>query len=705
MCKGFPIKSFTSFQLERVIFMEEIEKTKKKHKKNKIKLLINLAINLLGTITIVTFLLFMQTEAACKKQNQDSITKLDEVVEIMVKNASEKEEVIRTYDQSYLDKAQTIAYLIQTDKAVSDALKDEEKGVENAKQLIEKLAKKENFDLESINLFDILGNRQVSFISGHEGESLELDRDSVLPFILENQTIKSVFTPFNYNHSGKNQSEYIVSSPSDLEIKENEIIRYYGCKITDTFLLLIGQDPSSLYEEVNQMISLNYLLSSVTVGSNGYVFAIDNNNDFAYYPDASLLGKDAYSYGLNNKNTKDGYEGWIKINKTSLYCVSMHLTKERIEEKFKELYEETFASYVKKGLISKEEAESKKTSIINQVNEDFSGLEIYIAGVSEKEIKNNRTVTCSIGAILFILVSGLQISYCYIVKNEIVKKHKQKSKRLFKHLYINGTVSRKVTPLTMVGLIIIFLATLYTQSIFALSKQIKANGNYLKEIEQTLNLNEEQAKKVNQECENEYIKKCDAINYVVKTNPGINVLFLDDEGNHRLIHRDSITDEQRNMAKSYLKTLAQKMGIIDIYLINTDGETLAASSVYQDFNLSKDPEAQSYPFWNVLKGYVPYYIQDSTTDDQGNSSQYVGQPIYKTYIGQDGKTYNDVIGMVQIAIDSQKYVSRLSYCDIAHVLDNIIVGTSGFSFAVDRTLETFVYYPSVSTTYTLIGQS
>ena len=69
--------------------------------------------------------------------------------------------------------------------------------------------------------------------------------------------------------------------------------------------------------------SLNGTLSRIQPGNGGFVFCVDEDTKkFVYYPDETLVGRDALEYGLKKDQIKDNYCDYITINGTSYYTVT-----------------------------------------------------------------------------------------------------------------------------------------------------------------------------------------------------------------------------------------------------------------------------------------------------------------------------------------------------------------------------------------------
>ena len=104
-----------------------------------------------------------------------------------------------------------------------------------------------------------------------------------------------------------------------------------------------------------------------------------------------------------------------------------------------------------------------------------------------------------------------------------------------------------------------------------------------------------------------------------------------------------------------------------------------------NFTLSEDPNDQSYPFRQLLQG-VDHYIQEPMPDEvSGQLRQYIGVVLHNDK--------GDAEGFVQLGIRSSRLENLLATVQIDNVLDGIQVGQNGFAFAVNKSDNTFAYYP------------
>lgn len=79
-------------------------------------------------------------------------------------------------------------------------------------------------------------------------------------------------------------------------------------------MVVIEQNPAELTELYDNTSSISAVLSSVSVGQTGYVFAISGKDYVvSYHPNAELIGSDALSDGMNVSNLENGTFTWLLL--------------------------------------------------------------------------------------------------------------------------------------------------------------------------------------------------------------------------------------------------------------------------------------------------------------------------------------------------------------------------------------------------------
>lgn len=110
--------------------------------------------------------------------------------------------------------------------------------------------------------------------------------------------------------------------------EENQTWRYYSARIDDNTMVVIEQNPVELTELIDSTSSASAVLSSVSVGQSGFVFAISGSDYVVtYHPNSEVIGTDVLDDGVDVTDLENGKFSWIDFEGERLYCgVSEMLT-------------------------------------------------------------------------------------------------------------------------------------------------------------------------------------------------------------------------------------------------------------------------------------------------------------------------------------------------------------------------------------------
>lgn len=120
-------------------------------------------------------------------------------------------------------------------------------------------------------------------------------------------------------------------------------------------------------------------------------------------------------------------------------------------------------------------------------------------------------------------------------------------------------------------------------------------------------------------------------------------------------------------------------------IFDKNGKEVVSDSSYVNFEVSTDPEEQSYEFRSLLQGQE-YYIQQAREDEISG--------IYRQYIGvllKDGEGNAD--GFVQMGVVPDKLEEALQTTKLSAVLGGVKASAGGFAFAVEKENQSFAYFP------------
>ena len=144
--------------------------------------------------------------------------------------------------------------------------------------------------------------------------------------------------------------------------------------------------------------------------------------------------------------------------------------------------------------------------------------------------------------------------------------------------------------LSFVGIICILVISFYMQTLFALSSQSISNNQHLDDVEKTMARFEQRVDELTEQYNTWYLNKCQIATYILENN------------------RELIEDEEK------IGELSDILQVKYIYVFDHTGTIVATNSTYNNFQVSQDPEDQSYEFNKLLLG-GDYLIQEAQPDE------------------------------------------------------------------------------------------
>lgn len=435
-------------------------------------------------------------------------------------------------------------------------------------------------------------------------------------------------SPVDFTRSRYNQlrTVFINGEPSQpFQVQTGDFgYRYYGAKIDGNRMVVIEHDPEELTQLLDSTTSWESMLDNFSIGLSGYAFAIsDKDYSILYHPNADYIGADALDAGIRVEDLEDENYIWMNIYGERLYC----------------------------GVTKADDA-------------------YVICAVPESEIHSSRSITVGIILFIFFAVITIVITYAIFMMMDAEKKTGSSGSdyREYGLLRYNKAVGRKISTLSVVGLMVIFISSFYMQTLFSLSRQAMSNNQHVKEVEATVLKNAEEVDLITRQYNRRYLNKCQVAAYILMEKPELRT-------------RKDLTE------------LRQILDVVDVNVFGADGAITATSAPYTNFKISDDPMEQSFAFHNLLVGNE-YLIQEARPDDvSGEYRQYIGVSL------RDAKDNAD--GFVQICVTPSKLQDLLESTGVSSVLGSIRVGVDGFAFAVNKEDRTFDYYPKKK----LIGRS
>ncbi len=155
--------------------------------------------------------------------------------------------------------------------------------------------------------------------------------------------------------------------------------------------------------------------------------------------------------------------------------------------------------------------------------------------------------------------------------------------------------------------------------------------------------------------------------------------------NKCLVAADILSANPELQTREELAELSRRMDVEFMVLFDRYGRETVLDSSYVNFQVSKDPNNQSYVFGKLLQG-LEYVIQEPMPDEiSGQYHQYIGSLMFDLEGNTDG--------FLQIAVYPDKMEEALAATELPVVLSGVKAGGTGFAFAVDKEAKEFSWHP------------
>lgn len=554
----------------------------------------NIVMMLFGAIAIYAFLSSVQSKTSIIKQQENNSLALTEVVSILDKNTENSDSLTDIFHQGNWKTMDDIELLFK-------------KGLFEKMMANENIVRAEMFtELSSpagiSNLFLLDENGNVVVASDEE-------------LFGRNLATTAFVTQDNLNRMLK------MSHNSEPVLVKNIYGTYYYYAMPysygdQQYILAMGTSSWTLDERIDSLKDVSAILSRMAVINDGFLFAVNRSDDlFMYYKngDVLLTGQNAYNTGLNQDIMTDGYRGVQTILGEKYYCTS----------------------------------------------KAFGDDTVIVAAARSKTMGSRDKYVLLWSVMGFIIVMTLCLLYAVFVRNDFIRNNLKPEKIMLssdpeKPLYFNKSVFKKVMPLMMIGIIVVYAITFYTQTLLEITEGIDKSNVILQEVTGRYEESVESREVIEDYYNSRFISTAKLLSFFVEESPEVLNTgsefyhsIYDDKGN-----RQFLIDDEGNRLKSVansaiLQQLCDENRIEAIYIFDEDGHTIATNTGNWFFTLSQNPDDQSYPFRRVLEGKTDSYLQTAMTDDLGVNSQYFGISMhYYTTKAANGETV---------------YVSRYAY--------------------------------------------
>ena len=285
-----------------------------------------------------------------------------------------------------------------------------------------------------------------------------------------------------------------------------------------------------------------------------------------------------------------------------------------------------------------------------------------ICAVPEAELVSSRNITVGIVLFIFFVVITVVIAYAILVLQDQQKEggQEENSQKVFGGFAYNRGLGRKLGTLCIVGLLFVLVVSFYMQTLFSLSLRSISNHRLVEDVRETFAENEAEVELLTSQYDRRYLNKAQIAADILSGNP-------------QLQTRPDLAD------------LSRVLDVEFIMLFDRNGKETLSDSDYVNFQVSDNPEDQSYPFGKLLQG-ADYVIQEMMPDEiSGKNHQYIGVMMKNVQGEADG--------FLQISLYPEKLEAAFASTKLDVVLSGVRASAGGFAFAVDKETKKFSWYP------------
>ena len=599
------------------------EETKKK--KNLLtRKLVRYLITIIVTLALmVVVLYYMQTKGQAEYQkNMSLVPLLDEVTEDLDSHTKSVEALTKRFHSANQISVRLVGLFLE-----SGAFKELQQATDAASGSAALKALSSKTGMYSMMIIDTLGNL---LLTDDADFYKRVGTNQNINIVRAKNNAAGIFTVVQFDGITKAiegwEGTYRLLADGTPEIKPIQVFinaedgttndgYYYSTPIKDEngnysgYFLVAMADAAQMEADISGLTNMADVLESVGVG-NGFVFSLDpKTGDFTFFRNEEgldLTGENYKKTGLTDEILVDGYSGLQEICGTEYYCVT-----------------KIYSSSV------------------------FGKRVVIAATLPETELYGSRVFNIFWGVLAMFVVGNLILTYATIIQIDQLKKGTiEEARRVIfttrkgKKYYYNRALGLKIFPLMVIGLLVVFGISIYTQTLSQLSSAVRVSESRINSIGTGVSKNIKRADTVAAFYNKQNLNKTFLLADIIARAPkAVFDYDLTDTVHFEYAKNDDnsvVTDSYGNpvLTARYhpnLEALCKAYDFESMYVFNDRGRVIATSAQWWNFVISDDPTSQSYPFRDVLVN-TDYYVQDYQKNDVGESNQYIGCALfYYTY--------------------------------------------------------------------------
>lgn len=672
--------------------------------------LCNLVLIILGLVTVVQFMSFMQRRYSTIKANQTANTALTTIIETLDENTRKVQALTERYHAGNQSVLNDMAYLLQTDHYADLAgmTDDERAGIMSV-------------------LSSTVGESGALFVTDRNGQilvapqpqyngrllqecaSLTEDQMALLTrSVTENGQILSGTSRMAADSTGTERALYDEVLTRHTDVGFDAYL--YSRPLTEEYYLVYAVNTAALDQQLDALRDLGPILSSVVVGEGGFVFAVDASTElFKYYRNGNALrsGQPIYDSGLTADVLTNEFNGLQTIDGILYHCLSR-----------------TYSS-------------------------PFYGEYTVITAVcAAADVFGYDRGAITFTAVVFLMCTGVFVLYSSLLRldpeqllhydehvtnsREAARARKRgkteslRNVRVFKlrgeQYYLKEGIAQRLSAVLVISILLMFTVSWNSQMIVELTRGMEQSETALRQLDVLFTNRDHSSEIIMDRYQNQYLSKIRLISFLLEEDPALldrlngdaaNVYDYVDDDLEPI--RNAYGKQLRSAAESeQLIRLARNNGLDYIGVFDDHGHTLATSDAMWYYTLSRESNDQSNAFLDIITGKRDQYIQEPRHNDFGEYMQYVGSSFHYYTLSGEGpeagrfvsrKEYDACRASGSYLLDGTAYqvvrhrsvvIGGITDATISQIMDatsndalmrQIRVGQDGFVVLFDNTAE------------------
>ena len=390
------------------------------------KVAFNVILIVLGALLIGALLRRMQTQASIRRQNENSQLALNEALTTLQRNEDSAEGLEEIYHQGSQQILNDIELVLSG--GLSEAMVTTDDDIRA--QIMQEAAERAGVDY----LFVLARDGRIMISPDRENFRI-------------NPAVTGILTQENIN-SLLNYTNKADGTVQPVQVKNRFGTFWFYSRPyyfwNEEYALVIGLDSSVLDEQTGTLRDVSAVLRRTAVINDGFLFAVNKSNSlFLYFNNGEdmLTGRNALQCGLSRNALSDGYSGVETIQGQEYYCVSRIFNDQAV---------------------------------------------ICATARTDRIVADDRFVL--FWTIMgFHIVMMVSLAYAVIVRNDFVRHAVATDRVVLRKdsdnpIYFDKSVFRKVFPLMLVSIMIMYGISYYTQTLLEVTQGVEKSAAALQEV-------------------------------------------------------------------------------------------------------------------------------------------------------------------------------------------------------------------------------